>query len=593
MAQKSRTELQGLFKTGTKPSQQDFADFIESTLNIKDDGIEKPSGADTPLKIKAQGTDEKLMDFYAGETKTWSINQKPDKDKIGLNISNSGGSKLFITSSSGNVGIGTTTPGAKLEVNGDLKVTGTITGKIDTTNITSGILAVERIPNLSTDKITSGILAVERIPNLSADKITSGILSVDRIPNLSTNKITSGILAIERIPNLSADKITSGILAVERIPNLSADKITSGTISGNLSVTESLRFGASTRQMINLWNENYGIGVQNGTQYFRSDKNFVWYKGGTHNDTELNPGDKGTVQMVIKDGNVGIGTVDPGSYKLTVEGNQYIKGKLTITDSLSVAASVGSTTNIDFSGHIQLKEYSTQNIAYFQARDDSSNRDIGLRIRTQKKGDSKPSIVDAITINPDGNLGIGTTNPGAKLEVNGDLKLKTTVNELTMYLDGDGLLFKVLNSYQGKANSNRVIKWDGDNNWDSVSDVRLKTNIENEGNILSRLMQMDVKNYHWKDNPDAQTKKIGFIAQDVQPLFPSLVGEIKNQENHETTLTLKYADFGILAIGGLKELKTEIDNQIAQLKTEMNDEIEELKIQIQKLNNMSNIGCNS
>ncbi|MFN6471886.1 MAG: tail fiber domain-containing protein [Nostoc sp. SerVER01] len=593
MAQKSRTELQGLFKTGTKPSQQDFADFIESTLNIKDDGIEKPSGADTPLKIKAQGTDEKLMDFYAGETKTWSINQKLDKDKIGLNISNSGGSKLFITSSSGNVGIGTTTPGAKLEVNGDLKVTGTITAKIDTTNITSGILAVERIPNLSADKITSGILAVERIPNLSADKITSGILSVDRIPNLSTNKITSGILAIERIPSLSADKITSGILAVERIPNLSADKITSGTISGNLSVTESLRFGASTRQMINLWNENYGIGVQNGTQYFRSDKNFVWYKGGTHNDTELNPGDKGTVQMVIKDGNVGIGTVDPGSYKLTVEGNQYIKGKLTITDSLSVAASVGSTTNIDFSGHIQLKEYSTQNIAYFQARDDSSNRDIGLRIRTQKKGDSKPIIVDAITINPDGNLGIGTTNPGAKLEVNGDLKLKTTVNELTMYLDGDGLLFKVLNSYQGKANSNRVIKWDGDNNWDSVSDIRLKTNIENEGNILSRLMQIDVKNYHWKDNPDAQTKKIGFIAQDVQPLFPSLVGEIKNQENHETTLTLKYAEFGILAIGGLKELKTEIDNQIAQLKTEMNDEIEELKIQIQKLNNMSNIGCNS
>ncbi|MDZ8082826.1 MAG: tail fiber domain-containing protein [Nostoc sp. DcaGUA01] len=593
MAQKSRTELQGLFKTGTKPSQQDFADFIESTLNIKDDGIEKPSGADTPLKIKAQGTDEKLMDFYAGETKTWSINQKLDKDKIGLNISNSGGSKLFITSSSGNVGIGTTTPGAKLEVNGDLKVTGTITAKIDTTNITSGILAVERIPNLSADKIISGILAVERIPNLSADKINSGILSVDRIPNLSTNKITSGILAVERIPNLSADKITSGILAVERIPNLSADKITSGTISGNLSVTESLRFGASTRQMINLWNENYGIGVQNGTQYFRSDKNFVWYKGGTHNDTELNPGDKGTVQMVIKDGNVGIGTVDPGSYKLTVEGNQYIKGKLTITDSLSVAASVGSTTNIDFSGHIQLKEYSTQNIAYFQARDDSSNRDIGLRIRTQKKGDSKPIIVDAITINPDGNLGIGTTNPNAKLEVNGDLKLKTTVNELTMYLDGDGLLFKVLNSYQGKANSNRVIKWDGDNNWDSVSDVRLKTNIENEGNILSRLMQMDVKNYHWKDNPDAQTKKIGLIAQDVQPLFPSLVGEIKNQENHETTLTLKYAEFGILAIGGLKELKTEIDNQIAQLKTEMNNEIHELKIQIQKLNNLSNIGSNS
>ncbi len=116
MAQKSRSELQGLFKTGAKPSQEDFADFIESTLNIKDDGIEKPSGADTPLKITVQGEDEKLLDFYAGEAKTWSINQKPGENKVGLNISNSGGSKLFIESSSGNVGLSIDQPTAKLHI---------------------------------------------------------------------------------------------------------------------------------------------------------------------------------------------------------------------------------------------------------------------------------------------------------------------------------------------------------------------------------------------------------------------------------------------------------------------------------------------
>ena len=41
-----------------------------------------------------------------------------------------------------------------------------------------------------------------------------------------------------------------------------------------------LGFGSKTRQMINLWNANYGIGVQTWTHYFRTDKNFAWYKGG-------------------------------------------------------------------------------------------------------------------------------------------------------------------------------------------------------------------------------------------------------------------------------------------------------------------------
>ena len=42
------------------------------------------------------------------------------------------------------------------------------------------------------------------------------------------------------------------------------------------------------RHMINLWGtsattpDEFGIGVQTATAYFRSNSNFCWHKGGTH-----------------------------------------------------------------------------------------------------------------------------------------------------------------------------------------------------------------------------------------------------------------------------------------------------------------------
>ncbi|MFN5952198.1 MAG: hypothetical protein ACK468_17490 [Dolichospermum sp.] len=79
------------------------------------------------------------------------------------------GTEIMRLKPSGNVGIGTETPSEKLEVSGNLKVTGIITGNINATNINSGVLDIARIANnsLSSDKIIS----------LSADKITSGTIS--------------------------------------------------------------------------------------------------------------------------------------------------------------------------------------------------------------------------------------------------------------------------------------------------------------------------------------------------------------------------------------------------------------------------------
>ncbi len=81
----------------------------------------------------------------------------------------------------------------------------------------------------------------------------------------------------------------------------------------DLAINGSVNFKASGVQMINLRKADYGIGIQKGTQYFRSEKNFAWYARGVHTDEELTPGKRGVVQMVLSEGNLGIGTKEPKS----------------------------------------------------------------------------------------------------------------------------------------------------------------------------------------------------------------------------------------------------------------------------------------
>ena len=63
------------------------------------------------------------------------------------------------------------------------------------------------------------------------------------------------------------------------------------TVSGNMS------FGAQPAQMLNLFNADYGIGVQTSRLYFRTNSGFNWFQDGVHNDAADNPGAGGTLRM--------------------------------------------------------------------------------------------------------------------------------------------------------------------------------------------------------------------------------------------------------------------------------------------------------
>ncbi len=77
-----------------------------------------------------------------------------------------------------------------------------------------------------------------------------------------------------------------------------------GDFNGNINVTGNQSFGLTTRQMLNLWGTQYGIGVQDYTLYNRTDSNggFAWYRGGTHRDAQNDPGPGGTTLMTLRAG---------------------------------------------------------------------------------------------------------------------------------------------------------------------------------------------------------------------------------------------------------------------------------------------------
>lgn len=90
---------------------------------------------------------------------------------------------------------------------------------------------------------------------------------------------------------------------------LRANRINLATSLGGVTT---LHFGAGVTQHLTLFDngtDNYGIGVQSGTEYFRSGDHFAWFKDGTHSDTTFDPGAGGSRLMTLSsDADLGLPT---------------------------------------------------------------------------------------------------------------------------------------------------------------------------------------------------------------------------------------------------------------------------------------------
>ncbi|AEP08465.1 hypothetical protein MICA_118 [Micavibrio aeruginosavorus ARL-13] len=127
----------------------------------------------------------------------------------------------------------------------------------------------------------------------------------------------------------------------------------------------------------------------------------------------------------------------------------------------------------------------------------------------------------------------------------------------------------------------------GNRAWSSASDRRLKKEITPLGDKdgLEAIMQLRPVRYHWRDVKSAGKAEMGFIAQDVEPILPELVGygpdteitmENGTKEVVRNAKSMSYSTVVVPLVKAVQELK--IANDVLRTQnTDLRHRVERLE----------------
>jgi hypothetical protein len=219
-----------------------------------------------------------------------------------------------ITDVSGRVGIGTTAPaaGLRLEVNGATRLTTGGSGgfmQFGSPNTETGLTwsrtaspAARADIRFNGSYLTLAAGAGTGVPSNTGIVIDkAGKVGIGTSAPLFKLQVSGG----NNVAVYAESAGSNAVIGQSSSPSFSAIRGVNsaggyaGGFSGNVFVEGNLEmltpggsayFDAAYRQMLNLYSTTYGIGVQAGTQYFRTNAHFGWYKGGAHSNTQLDPG---------------------------------------------------------------------------------------------------------------------------------------------------------------------------------------------------------------------------------------------------------------------------------------------------------------
>jgi hypothetical protein len=442
-----------------------------------------------------------------------------------------------------NVGIGTIKPAYKLDVSGDVRVTGTLyagaisgtyTGTINAANVSAGQFGAN----------TGG-----------------GNYSFPGNVGIGTAATTAKLHILDGIA-------TSTKLAINNAEGSSGLAFYS-PITSNFGWTR-YEFG-----------QGYKPGPSDGYYTITSQYNFTGIRdrnGSLQFIAALSPGantivtdadfNSSYVRMTIaNNGNVGIGTTAPG-YKLHVYGQGHFSrdnaneccsaGDFTLSVAENTAGT-GRKATIEFhnsgysEGYIRLDGGGSDRRLVLG---DHQNWGMGLEINGNTNIKASPNQAGNLYVA--GNVGIGTTAPGSGLgspRPNLDVTGFIAFNRNHSW-DGDtyarwGAFRKVrLTSspyIEIQAEDGNLY---GINIW--LSTEKAKTNISNLGIDSNKIYKLRPVSFNWKTQPDAP-KTFGLIAEETAQVIPELVSYDEKNNPHY----VKYELLSVLLLDQLQKIRNE------------------------------------